>query len=47
MTASINKDRGLFYCHRCEEGFNAVTLYAKIYGMSAKAAYLELSDSAA
>ena len=47
MTASINKDRGLFYCHRCEEGLNAVTFYAKIYGMSTKAAYLELLDSAA
>jgi len=42
MAASINESKGLFYCFRCVEGFNAVTLYAKIYGMDTKDAYKEL-----
>jgi DNA primase len=45
--ASINKDKGLFYCYRCGEGFNAVSLYAKVYGMDTKTAYKELLDIAA
>ena len=47
MNASINKDSGLFYCFRCGEGLNSVTLYAKICGTDSKSAYRELLDSAA
>ena len=47
MTASINERKGLFYCFRCEEGFNAVTLYAKVYGTDTKEAYRELLDTVA
>jgi len=47
MTASINKDKGLFYCHRCGEGLNAITLYAKINGTNSSTAYKDLKDSAA
>ena len=46
LTASINTNKGLFYCHRCGEGLNAVSLYAKVYGTSTKAAYKELLDIA-
>jgi len=46
-SASINSDKGLFYCHRCGEGLNAVTLYAKIRGTDNPTAYKELLDSAA
>ena len=47
MTASINTDKGLFYCHRCGEGLNAVSLYAKVYGTSTQDAYKELLGIAA
>jgi DNA primase len=47
MTASINKEKGLFHCFRCGEGLNAITLYAKIVGTSTQAAYKELLDFAA
>lgn len=43
-TASINETKGLFYCFRCEEGFNAVSLYARVYGVDVKVAYSELLD---
>ena len=33
LTASINKNKGLFYCFRCGEGLNAVTLYSKVFGV--------------
>ena len=42
FTASINKDKGLFHCHRCGEGLNAVTLYAKVHGVDTQVAYDEL-----
>ncbi len=41
-TASINKYKNLFYCHRCGEGFNSISLFAKIYGIENKQAYNEL-----
>ena len=44
LTATINKEKGVFYCHKCKEGLNAVTLYAKIQGITATAAYKELLD---
>jgi len=47
LTASINNDKGLFHCFRCDEGLNAVTLYAKINGTDAATAYKELSGSVA
>lgn len=47
LAASINSDKGLFYCFRCDEGYNAVTLYAKIYGIDTKEAYNELLKIAA
>ena len=47
LTASINKERGLFYCFRCGEGLNAVTLYAKINGTDTTTAYKELLENAA
>jgi len=46
LSASINKDKGLFHCFRCGEGHNAVSLYAKINGIDTKAAYMELLDRA-
>jgi len=46
-TASINTRRGLFYCHKCGEGHNALTLYAKIVGTSNKQAHRELQAFAA
>ena len=47
MAASINVSKGLFYCFRCGEGLNAVTLYAKVYGTDTRAAYKELLNIAA
>jgi len=47
LTASINKDKGLFYCFRCKEGYNSVSLYAKIFGIDSQKAYRELLDNAA
>jgi len=44
LTASINKDKGLFYCFRCGEGLNALSLYAKVYGTSTQIAYEELTN---
>lgn len=44
LTASINETKGLFYCFRCEEGFNAVSLYARVYGVDVRVAYGELLD---
>jgi len=46
MTATLNEYKGLFHCFRCNEGLNAVTLYAKIYGTSTQDAYKELLDFA-
>jgi len=46
-TASINQDKGLFYCYRCGEGLNAVSLYATVYGTDTKDAYKELIGVAA
>lgn len=46
-TASINKDRGLFHCFRCGEGFNSLGLYCKITGASSREAYEELRNYAA
>jgi transposase-like protein len=46
LTASLNTDKGLFHCHRCGEGLNAVTLYAKVYGTDTKDAYKELLEVA-
>jgi len=45
LTASINKDKGLFYCHRCGEGLNAVSLYAKINGTDTLTAYNDLLEN--
>ena len=47
LTASINRDRDLFYCFRCGEGLNAVGLFAKVYGMDMRMAYGEFVDEAA
>jgi|GEM_PF-2007307 len=44
MTASLNESKGLFHCFRCGEGFNAVSLYAEIYGIDTKEAYQDLMD---
>jgi DNA primase len=45
-SATINENKGLFYCFRCGEGLNAITLYSKIFGIDNKAAYKELLGSA-
>lgn len=47
LTASINQDKGVFYCFRCNEGLNAITLYAKINGIDTSDAYKKLSFGAA
>ena len=43
-TARINTERNLFFCHRCGEGHNSLTLYAKLTGMDTKGAYRELAQ---
>jgi len=45
LVASINEKKGLFYCFRCREGLNAVTLYAKVHGTDTKTAYSELQGN--
>jgi len=47
LSASINKGKNLFYCFRCREGLNAVSLYAKVYGINTEGAYKELFENAA
>ena len=47
MTASINEEKGLFYCFRCREGLSAISLYAKINGTDNKTAYKDMMDNAA
>ena len=47
LTASINRDKGLFFCHYCGEGLNAISLYAKVYGTDTATAYKELLENAA
>ena len=47
MTASINEVKNLFYCHRCGEGHNSISLYSKITGISTGQAFRELLDNAA
>jgi transcription elongation factor Elf1 len=47
LTASINVNKNLFYCHRCGEGHNAVTLYAKLVGTDNRWAYNALKEVAA
>ena len=46
-TASINTAKNVFYCHRCHEGHNAVSLYAKLVGTDNRQAYRELMEDAA
>jgi hypothetical protein len=40
----LNTTKNQFYCHRCGIGGNAVTLYAKVFGIDNKAAFAALSD---
>ena len=47
LTASINRDKDLFYCFRCKEGLNSVSMYAKIEGIDTQVAYRELLGSVA
>jgi len=47
LTASINRKKGLFFCHHCKEGLNAISLYAKINGTDTATAYKELLENAA
>lgn len=44
-TASVNIKRNLFYCHRCGEGHNSLTLYAKLTGIGTKDAYREFAQT--
>lgn len=41
---SINTVKNVFRCNRCDEGGNAITLYAKLMGCTTKAAYNELTS---
>ena len=41
----LNRKKGMFHCFRCNESGNSVSLYAKIYGISNKAAYHALKEN--
>ena len=43
-TASVNLSKNLFHCFRCNEGYNSLSLYAKLTGTDTKNAYKELSQ---
>jgi len=40
----LNTAKNVFYCHRCGESGNAISLYAKLTGADNKVAYRELTD---
>jgi len=40
----INTAKNVYYCHRCNESGNSITLYAKLTGTDNKTAYRELTD---
>ncbi|MCL2637316.1 MAG: DUF3854 domain-containing protein, partial [Oscillospiraceae bacterium] len=45
MYLSRERDNPTYYCHNCGTGGNAVTLYARIFGLATKDSYLALMNN--